>query len=121
MDVKCISLAHFPSPNRHAGIPSRPSVLQFQPNFLLRCLRRINHSVAFSSIAALVVTSKTFVIPKATATAAATAAATFCLLGWLYVLDSPNLLWVTFAFRLERCNIFYLINECSFSTKKKKI
>ncbi|KAB2605552.1 hypothetical protein D8674_005269 [Pyrus ussuriensis x Pyrus communis] len=95
MDVKCISLAHFLSPNQHAGIPSRLSVLRFRPNcgfvsFLLRCLRRIEHSVAFSSIAALVATNKTFVIPTTVVAAAACIWKLSLLigLGFMYLIPS---------------------------------
>ncbi|RXH75027.1 hypothetical protein DVH24_029748 [Malus domestica] len=76
-------------------------------SFLLQCLGRIDLSVAFSSIAALVATGKTFVI-------SATAAVCFWKLGirvlifvsflfrlgFMYLIP-PNLLWVIFPFRLD--------------------
>ncbi|RXH81176.1 hypothetical protein DVH24_005090 [Malus domestica] len=130
MDARSISLAHFPFPSKHAGIPSRPSVLWFRLNcgfvsFLLRCLGRNDHLVAFFSIAALVATDKMFVIPTATAECVwklgirvLICASLLIGLGFMYLIP-PNLLWVTFVFRLDWCNIFYLIKECSFRPKKK--
>ncbi|CAN6581876.1 unnamed protein product [Malus baccata var. baccata] len=105
--ARSISLAHFPTPNWHAGIPSRPSVLWFRPNFLLRCLGRIDLSVVFSSFAALVATGKMFVIPAAVAVCFWKLGIKVFIfvsllfgLGFMYLIP-PNLLWVIFPFRLD--------------------
>ncbi|CAN6577105.1 unnamed protein product [Malus baccata var. baccata] len=139
MDARSISLAHFPSPSKHAGIPLRPRICHGGLNlattsrfgngkfwfFLLRCLGRNDHLVAFFSIAALVATNKMFVIPIAPAECVwklgirvLICASLLIGLGFMYLIP-PNLLWVTFVFHLDWCNLFYLIKECSFSTKKE--
>ncbi|RXH75361.1 hypothetical protein DVH24_030082 [Malus domestica] len=126
MVARSISLAHFPPPNRHAGIPSRPrmcdgvsdlvTISRFGVSsvdfwlfvsFLLRCLGRIDLSVAFSSIAALVATGKTFVIPAAAAVCfwklgirVSIFVSLLFGLGFMYMIP-PNLLWVIFPFRLD--------------------
>ncbi|CAN6578994.1 unnamed protein product [Malus baccata var. baccata] len=123
MVTRSISLAHFPPPNQHAGIPSRPrirdgvsdleTISRFGVSsvdfwfFLLRCLGRIDLSVAFSSIAALVATGKTFVIPAAAAVCfwklgirVLIFVSLLFRLGLMYMFP-PNLLWVIFPFRLD--------------------